>query len=156
MKCLGIGGKSRCAPRGRAKIEPPRPEKPMHRATTAVAAAAALLAGCGGSGGYAPPDLTTAATPAPTRPPPAAGTLHVTIKDLAFAPHTITTTVGRPVEWINRDDVAHTVTTVDGATISSPRLAPGARFVYVPAKPGTLRYVCTIHPSTMSGVLIVH
>jgi plastocyanin len=127
----------------------------MHRATRAAVAAAALLAGCGGSGGYAPPDLTTASTPAATRPAPTPDTLHVTIRNLAFAPHTITTTVGRPVEWINRDDVAHTVTTLDGATISSPRLAPGARFVYVPAKPGTLRYVCTIHPSTMSGELIV-
>jgi plastocyanin len=126
-----------------------------------TALAVAAIAGCGGSGGYAPANLTTATTPAPApapapaRPSPTAQALHVTIKDLAFAPHTITTTVGRPVEWINRDDVAHTVTTPDGATISSPRLGPGARFVYVPAKPGTLRYVCTIHPSTMSGELIV-
>lgn len=129
----------------------------VHRAISAALVAAAI-AGCGGSGGYAPTNLTTAAAPPTATGPTRAATanaVRVTIRNLAFGPHTITTTVGRPVEWINRDTVAHTVTTPDGATISSPRLAPGARFVYVPAKPGLLRYVCTIHPSTMSGVLIV-
>jgi plastocyanin len=133
----------------------------MRRAQRAVlaAAVAAAIAGCG-SGGYAPTNLTTDTTPAPAPRPTTAATPRgkpqtVTIANLAFGPHTITTTVGRPVEWINRDDVAHTVTTLDGATISSPTLKPGARFVYVPAKPGVLRYYCTIHPSTMSGELIV-
>jgi plastocyanin len=135
----------------------------MRRAQRAVLAAAvvAATAGCG-SGGYAPTNLTTDTAPAPrsttaaTSPgKPVKVKVTVTIANLAFTPHTITTTVGRPVEWINRDDVAHTVTTLDGVTISSPTLEPGARFAYVPAKAGVLRYYCTIHPSTMSGELIV-
>ena len=131
----------------------------MHRATTTALAglAAAALAGCG-SGGYAPTNLQTA-PPAPPPTTPAAATSAaprtVTIRNLAFAPHTITTRVGRPVEWVNADDVRHNVTTDDGATIASPDIAPGGRFVYVPAHPGRLRYYCTIHPSTMSGEIVV-
>lgn len=132
----------------------------MDRATTNALAglAAAALAGCG-SGGYAPTNLQTAPPPpapanaAPASPATARTT--VTIRDLAFGPHTITTTVGRPVAWVNRDDVRHNVTTQDGATIASPDIAPGGRFVYVPARPARLRYYCTIHPSTMSGEVVV-
>ncbi len=131
----------------------------MQRASSAVVGGlvAGLLAGCG-SGGYGPTNLQTAAAPAPSRPPAAAGrgpVKIVTMQGLAFRPATITTTVGRAVEWINRDDVRHNVTAADGATIASPDVAPGGRFVYVPAAVGTVRYYCTIHPSTMSGLVIV-
>jgi plastocyanin len=77
------------------------------------------------------------------------------MRSLAFAPRAVAVTAGEPVEWINGDDVRHNVTALDGATIASPDLAPGARFVYVPARAGRLSYLCTIHPSTMSGVLVV-
>jgi plastocyanin len=124
----------------------------------AVLAAACLTAGCGSSG-YAPTNLTTAAGPrtsaAPVRASAVRPPVVVSISGLAFRPPTITTTVGRGVEWVNRDSVAHNVTTLDGTTIASPDLGPGRRFVYVPARPGRLRYYCTIHPSTMSGVVIV-
>jgi plastocyanin len=127
------------------------------RSARAVLAAAAL-AGCGSSG-YAPTDLTTASAPpvATTAVPVRArrAPVVVTMTGLAFRPPTITTTVGRAVEWVNRDDVVHNVTSVDAATIASPDLTPGRRFVYVPAQPGRLRYYCTIHPSTMAGLLIV-
>jgi plastocyanin len=125
--------------------------------------AGACLTAAGGSGcgssGYAPTNLTTAAgRPAPAAAVPAPAVrpaVVVSISGLAFRPPTITTTVGRGIEWINRDNVAHNVTTLDGTTIASPDLAPGRRFVYVPARPGRLRYYCTIHPSTMSGIVIV-
>lgn len=124
------------------------------RTPLACLAAAAALAGCGSSGGYAPTGLQTA-------PPPPGTTATgrpdrvVAMKGLAFRPRTITTTVGGGVEWVNRDDVRHNVTTLDGATISSPDIAPGGHFVYVPGVAGRLRYYCTIHPSTMSGELVV-
>ena len=128
----------------------------MQRASSAVVGGlvAGLMAGCG-SGGYAPANLQTAA--APSRPPAATGrpARIVIMQGLAFRPATISTTVGRGVEWINGDDVRHNVTAADGATIASPDLAPGGRFVYVPAHAGQVRYYCTIHPSTMSGLLIV-
>lgn len=130
----------------------------MHRATTTTLAglAAAVLAGCG-SDGYAPTNLQTAPPPPRTTAaaPAATAARTVTIRNLAFGPHTITTTVGRPVAWVNKDDVRHNVTTQDGATIASPNIAPGGRFVFVPAHPGRLRYYCTIHPSTMSGEVVV-
>ncbi len=126
------------------------------RPASAVLAAAAL-AGCGSSG-YAPTDLTTAPGPpvaTAVRAPAGRVPVVVAMTRLAFRPTTIRTTVGRGVEWVNRDDVVHNVTSVDAATIASPDLAPGRRFVYVPAQPGRLRYYCTIHPSTMTGLLIV-
>jgi plastocyanin len=130
----------------------------MERASSAVVGGlvAGLLAGCG-SGGYGPTNLQTA-PPGPSRPPAASGgrpAKIVIMRGLAFRPGTITTTVGRGVEWINRDDVRHNVTAADGATIASPDVGPGGRFVYVPAAVGAVRYYCTIHPSTMSGLLIV-
>ncbi|MGI8801555.1 MAG: plastocyanin/azurin family copper-binding protein [Solirubrobacteraceae bacterium] len=120
----------------------------------AIVLAAAVLAGCGSSG-YAPTNLQTAPPPATTAPTAGPGTHTVIMEGLAFRPGSVTTTVGRGVEWVNRDAVRHNVTTVDGTTISSPDLRPGGRFVYVPARPGRLRYYCTIHPSTMSGELTV-
>ncbi len=131
----------------------------MGRASRTVLAglSAACLAACGSSG-YAPSNLPTAAPPQTTAAPAAAAgrpSRVVRMKALAFAPRTITTTAGRPVEWINGDDVRHNVTSLDGTTIASPDLAGGGRFVYVPARPARIRYYCTIHPSTMSGELIV-
>jgi plastocyanin len=132
--------------------------RPAPAVLAAAVVAAVAVAGCGSSG-YAPTGLTTASTPplTPAAAPARAGRAPavVTMTGLAFRPPTITTTVGRGVEWINRDDVVHNVTSVDAATIASPDLAPGHRFVYVPAQPGRLRYYCTIHPSTMTGLLIV-
>lgn len=128
----------------------------MQRASSAVVAGlvAGLMAGCG-SGGYAPTNLQTAPAPSRTRVASTGPVKVVIMQGLAFRPATIRTTVGRGVEWINRDDVRHNVTAADGATIASPDLGPGGRFVYVPARAGPVRYYCTIHPSTMSGLLIV-
>jgi plastocyanin len=143
-----MGRQCRCVPAGHAKIEP------MHRPTRAILTglACAGVSGCG-SGGYGPTGLQTAAPPAAAAAARPARV--VTMKGLAFRPGTITTTVGRGVEWVNRDDVRHNVTTLDGSTIASPDLPPGGRFAYVPVRAGELRYYCTIHPTTMSGVLIV-
>jgi len=129
------------------------------------AISSALLAACG-SGGYAPGGLrTVAGPPASSRAPaPTASStvataarpaVAVSMRNLAFTPQRTTATVGQSIEWINRDDVAHNVTTLDGSTIASADLRPGGRFAYVPARAGRLRYYCTIHPSTMSGELVV-
>jgi plastocyanin len=119
-----------------------------------------ILAGCG-SGGYGPTDLSTDTAPPATNPAPqpvrspGRPVRVVTMRGLAFHPAAVTVAVGQSVEWVNRDAIRHNVTTLDAATIASPDLPPGGRFAYVPARTGRLRYYCTIHPSTMTAVLIV-
>ena len=41
-------------------------------------------------------------------------------------------------------------TTFDSATIQ-----PGATFIFTPQRPGLVRYVCTLHPTVMSGTIKV-
>lgn len=79
----------------------------------------------------------------------------VEIRDLSFQPKTIKVAAGTMVIWTQQDDVAHTVTTTDPAGLfDSGNLSRGERFTFTFTKPGTYRYVCSIHPS-MRGKVIV-
>jgi plastocyanin len=88
-------------------------------------------------------------------------TVYVTMRRLAFAPTTIRVTVGDRVVWRNRDNVEHNVTTQQdpsGANLvdlASPTIAPGGAFAHVAHYAGTAPYVCTIHPTTMKGRIVV-
>lgn len=85
----------------------------------------------------------------------------VRMRALRFVPSRVTVQVGQAVRFVNRDDVAHTVVQDVGARsgieplFGSQRVPPGATFTYVPRSPGTIAYVCTLHPTVMSGELVV-
>jgi plastocyanin len=77
----------------------------------------------------------------------------VHIRDDAFSPAGITVHVGDKVTFVNDDDDAHTVT-ADDNSFDSEGLNQNEKWVHTFAKPGTIKYHCTVHPF-MHGTLIV-
>jgi len=77
----------------------------------------------------------------------------VSIKEFAFSPVSMTITPGTTVRWKNLDGEPHTIRSV-GAAFRSDALDQNDSFVVKFDKPGTYRYVCSIHPQ-MIGTIIV-
>ena len=78
----------------------------------------------------------------------------ITIDNFSFLPQTLTVPVGTKVTWINRDDIPHTVLSVDKTTIVSPALDTDEKFSYTFTVAGTNDYYCSVHPH-MKGKVIV-
>jgi plastocyanin len=83
----------------------------------------------------------------------AASSLAVTIKDDAYSPATLTVVAGQTVTFTNRDDDAHTVTSVNG-TFDSKGLDTNGVWRHTFDKPGVYRYFCELHPF-MKGTIVV-
>ncbi|HEY1612500.1 MAG TPA: cupredoxin family copper-binding protein [Rhizomicrobium sp.] len=77
----------------------------------------------------------------------------VVMRNFDFAPMTLTIHAGTAVTWRNMDDEPHTVTSLDGL-FRSGALDQDESFSFKFTKPGTYRYVCTIHPR-MTGEVVV-
>jgi len=76
------------------------------------------------------------------------------MKNIQFAPTSVTAKVGQTVKWTNDDSVDHNVTAKSGATFKSSNFGQGGTYSFKAAKAGTISYVCTIHPG-MVGTIIV-
>lgn len=89
---------------------------------------------------------------------------------MSFLPATVTITAGEQVAWKNTssyyhnvvDDPARAMNRVDVASPSgtspfgSPLLQPGAAFYHTFDRPGTYRYICTVHEASgMKATVIV-
>jgi plastocyanin len=117
------------------------------------------LAACGGSTATSAPSLGASApadSPAagvPCAPSTAAGTVAVTIKDLAFAPSDIAAKVGDVVAFTNEDSANHTAT-LDEGDCGTESLANGASEGLTFSAAGTYPFHCSIH-STMTGTITV-
>jgi plastocyanin len=91
----------------------------------------------------------------PGQPAPQPGENQVNIQDFAYAPESVTVSVGTTITWTNHDSVDHTVTTSSGPeSFDSGNISPGDTFQYTFNTAGTYEYYCTIHPY-MSGTVIV-
>ncbi len=77
----------------------------------------------------------------------------VSIRNFSFAPVTITVAPGTTVRWKNMDGEPHTVRSIDASFRSDP-LDENDSFTFRFDKPGTYRYVCSIHPQ-MIGTIVV-
>ncbi|UWE11194.1 cupredoxin domain-containing protein [Actinacidiphila bryophytorum] len=149
----------------------------------ALVGALGLLSACGGSGGgndalKASPgsslpglpgasgtatasmpgmDMSTApssAAPTGQAQAPVSGTA-VAIKGFAFSPASLTVKVGTKVTWTNEDSDAHTVTSDgSGGPLNSKAMNTGDTFSYTFTKPGTYKYLCTIHPFMTATVTV--
>ena len=111
----------------------------MHRTVSVARLAAALLgvaAGCGSSG-----DSTPVATTKVTM-----------AKSYRFDPEKIEVDAGSSVTWTNEDNFTHTVQ-VDGK--ADHKVERGESVSITFDKPGTYRYVCTLHSRDMDGEVIV-
>ena len=69
-----------------------------------------------------------------------------------WAPAATTVEVGQEVTWINEDNAPHNV--VSGA-FRSPILQQGHTFRWTATRPGSLIYLCTLHPN-QKATLTVH
>lgn len=77
----------------------------------------------------------------------------VRIESFAFAPASIRVKAGTAVEWVNRDQEPHTVTSDDDA-FQSRALETGDRFAFTFARKGRFGYHCALHPQ-MTGTIVV-
>ncbi|HYS45150.1 MAG TPA: cupredoxin domain-containing protein [Rhizomicrobium sp.] len=82
----------------------------------------------------------------------AAADATVTIKNFQFAMD-VTVTSGSTVTWTNLDGEPHTVASIDGL-FRSPALDQNDSFRFTFDKPGTYKYICSIHPR-MKAVITV-
>lgn len=116
-----------------------------------LAALALAAAGCGSSG------KTSSSSSTPQQPSSSVGSgkgVTVAMQNIAFNPSSVTVKVGQTVTWANKDGVQHNVTAQSGASFRSNNIGAGGTFSFKVTKPGTIKYVCTIHPG-MDGTLIV-
>jgi len=85
----------------------------------------------------------------------------VRMHGLKFHPAVVHVRAGQAVKFVNDDDVAHTVYQDVGARsgitplFASDRIGIGQAFRFVPKSAGTIKYVCTLHPATMHGEIVV-
>jgi plastocyanin len=85
----------------------------------------------------------------------------VRMRGLRFIPTTVSVKAGQAVRFVNDDDVAHTVYEDLGARsgeeplFASDRIGIGQTFRFVLHAAGVIRYVCTLHPGTMHGKIVV-
>jgi len=78
----------------------------------------------------------------------------ITIKDFSFSPSAVTVAPGATVTVTNHDQVAHTVTAMDGK-FNTGDIAPGRSKTFTaPNTAGAYPYICSIH-QYMTGTLTV-
>jgi plastocyanin len=130
---------------------------------TACLALTLTFAACGGDdddddgGGSSAATTTTEQTDTTAaQKPSGGGSATVDIKDIQFNPKDITVKAGTTITWTNSDSIAHTVTKEGGpgADFDSGDVDGGATFEQTFDTPGTIDYVCTIHPG-QSGTVTV-
>ncbi len=124
----------------------------------AACSALAILAGCGGSDNKSSSSTSGsgggAATTTTAKKTTVAGTVEIKMQNTAFEPKADTVKVGEAVKWTNEDPFDHNVTATKGASFKSGNFGQGGTYVQKVDKPGTITYVCTIHPG-MTGTLTV-
>jgi plastocyanin len=114
-------------------------------ARLAVAVAGLLCLGVGACGSSSPSHTRAFVPTART----------VVMRNIAFNPQTIRASVGQTITWVNRDDAPHNVTYVSGPRfVSSATFKDGGSFRLKLTHPGTIHYMCTIHPG-MNGTIVV-
>jgi plastocyanin len=81
--------------------------------------------------------------------------VRVAMRNLAFVPKSVTAKVGQTIQWTNFDTAPHNVTYVAGPKFkSSPTFTNGGKFQVKLTKPGTIQYVCTIHPFMKASIVV--
>ncbi len=120
----------------------------MSRLALPLLLLALFAAACGGDdgGGGAEEGATSGACPS--------GSVEIKMIDIKFDPENATVGVGQEVCWLNEDTIDHNAVAESGADFKSELYGKGETFVTTVDTPGTVDYVCTIHPG-MTGTLTV-
>ena len=126
----------------------------MNRMTLSVGIALmAALAGCGGA--------DSGMSPGTNNNPTGVNTVSL-LDNNSFSPSTLTVTAGTTVtwKWPQCTDggystcATHSVTFDDGSNVASSTQSQG-QFTRTFATPGTYKYHCSIHGTSMSGQVVV-
>jgi plastocyanin len=90
---------------------------------------------------------------APKRTMAPAASSSIVMKNFDFHPMSLTIPAGATVTWKNLDGEPHTVTSVDGL-FRSGALDENDTFKFAFAKPGTYKYLCSIHPRMLATIIV--
>jgi plastocyanin len=77
----------------------------------------------------------------------------IVMKDFDFSPMMLTVKAGTTVTWKNLDGEPHTVVSPDGV-FRSHALDQGDAFTFKFDKPGTYKYICSIHPKMRAAIIV--
>lgn len=80
-------------------------------------------------------------------------TIEVSIDNFMFTPMELTIAPGTQVTWINKDDVPHTVVSVDHK-FKSNALDTDEKFSFTFQDPGTYEYFCSVHPKMTAKIIV--
>jgi plastocyanin len=130
-----------------------------------IACLALTVAACGDDddddGGGDGAATTTEQTDTGAAPPADEGggggkAVTVDIPSISFEPAEVTVKAGTTITWTNSDDLPHTVTKDGGpgGDFDSGNIEPGDEFELTADVPGTVDYVCTIHPGQEGSVTV--
>jgi plastocyanin len=118
------------------------------RASVALLIAVLALAGCGGDDDDDGGGGSSASGECPS------GSVTIRMVDIKFDPKDATAGVGQEICWVNDDTVDHNAVAESGANFESDLFGQGETFTTTVDSPGTVEYVCTIHPG-MTGTIRV-
>src|SRR5438477_7418527 len=77
----------------------------------------------------------------------------IVMKNFDFSPMSLTIKTGSSVTWKNLDGEPHTVTSVDGL-FRSGALDQNDSYTFKFDKPGTYKYLCSIHPRMTAAIIV--
>ncbi len=83
----------------------------------------------------------------------AEGTREVVMKNFKFEPNELTVKVGQSVTWRNEDTAKHDAFSEESG-LDTNDIGEGGEVTFQPDEPGTINYICSIHPQ-MKGTLTV-
>jgi plastocyanin len=77
----------------------------------------------------------------------------IVMKNFDFSPMSLNVAAGTTVTWKNLDGEPHTVTS-DSGLFRSGGLDQNDTFTFKFDKPGTYRFLCSIHPKMMGTIVV--
>jgi plastocyanin len=120
----------------------------MRRIAIPLLVLALFAAACGGDddGGGGEQGASSEACPS--------GAVVIKMVDIKFDPKDATAGVGDEICWVNEDTIEHNAVDEQGGKFKSELFGKGKTFTTTIDEPGTIDYVCTVHPG-MTGTLTV-
>lgn len=79
----------------------------------------------------------------------------IEIKNSSFSPNPLNVKPGEKITVVSRDLMGHSVTADDGSFDSGVLSLDKSALIIAPLNPGTYKFHCLVHPTTMMGTLIV-
>ena len=106
------------------------------------------LAACGGdNGGAEEQGSSSEACPS--------GSVVISMDDLKFDPEDATADAGQEVCWVNEETIDHNAVDEETGKFRSELFGKDETFTTTIDEPGTINYVCTVHPG-MTGTLTIN